>query len=91
MPILSIKNLEKHYGDNVILKDVSVDIEKGEIISIIGPSGTGKSTFLRGINMLDPPTGGSVYFENDIVTKKNADKFRKKMLMVFRISAYIPT
>jgi polar amino acid transport system ATP-binding protein len=83
-PILSIKNLEKHYGNNGILKDVSVDIQKGEIISIIGPSGTGKSTFLRGINMLDPPTGGLVYFGGDVVTKKNADKFRKKMLMVFQ-------
>ncbi len=50
MSILSVRNLEKRYGDNVILQNVSADIEKGEVISIIGPSGTGKSTFLRAMN-----------------------------------------
>ncbi len=62
MSIISIRNFSKQYGDNVILENISAEVEKGEILSIIGPSGTGKSTFLRGLNMLDPPTGGEVWF-----------------------------
>jgi len=84
MSILSVKNLEKRYGDNVILKDVSVDIEKGEVISIIGPSGTGKSTFLRALNFLDPPTGGEIFFDGEKITKKNVDSIRRRMGMVFQ-------
>jgi polar amino acid transport system ATP-binding protein len=84
MSILSIKNLGKRYGDNVILRNVSADIEKGEVISIIGPSGTGKSTFLRAINFLDPPTFGSVYFCGEKITKKNVNAVRCKMGMVFQ-------
>ena len=84
MSILSVRNLEKRYGDNVILKDVSVDIEKGEVISIIGPSGTGKSTFLRALNFLDPPTGGEVFFDGEKITKKNIDTTRRRMGMVFQ-------
>ena len=56
MSIISVRNLEKRYGNNVILKNINAEIEKGDVISIIGPSGTGKSTFLRAINFLDPPT-----------------------------------
>jgi len=84
MSIISVKNLEKRYGDNVILSGISTDIEKGEVISIIGPSGTGKSTFLRAINFLDPPTGGEVFFDGEIITKKNIDAVRRKMGMVFQ-------
>jgi polar amino acid transport system ATP-binding protein len=76
--------MEKHYGDSVILKDVSAEIEKGEVISVIGPSGTGKSTFLRGINMLDPPTGGEVWFDGARITRKNLDHTRRKIGMVFQ-------
>jgi polar amino acid transport system ATP-binding protein len=84
MSILLIKNLEKRYGDNVILQNVNAEIEKGEVISIIGPSGTGKSTFLRAINFLDPPTFGDVYFCGEKITKKNVDAVRRKMCMVFQ-------
>jgi polar amino acid transport system ATP-binding protein len=84
MSLLEVKNFEKHYGENVIIKDISVKIEKGEVISIIGPSGTGKSTFLRGINMLDAPTGGEVYFDGERLTKRNVDKIRRKIGMVFQ-------
>lgn len=62
--MLRTENLTKSFGENVILKDVSVEIEKGEVVSIIGPSGTGKSTFLRAVNFLDPPTSGEVYFND---------------------------
>jgi len=61
MSVLRTENLTKSFGENVILQNVSVEIEKGEVISIIGPSGTGKSTFLCAINFLDPPTSGDVY------------------------------
>jgi polar amino acid transport system ATP-binding protein len=84
MSIISVRGMEKHYGDNVILKNVSAEIEKGEIITVIGPSGTGKSTFLRGINMLDPPTGGEVWFNGTQITKKNIDVTRRHIGMVFQ-------
>ena len=61
--MIQVKNLSKHFGDLVVLKDISVDIKKGEIISIIGPSGTGKSTFLRCLNLLDTPTGGAIHID----------------------------
>jgi len=84
MSIITVKNLEKRFGNNVILQNVNVDIEKGEVVSIIGPSGTGKSTFLRAINFLDPPTDGEVFFDGEKFTKKNMDAIRRKMGMVFQ-------
>ena len=84
MSIISVRNLEKHYGDNVILRGVNTEINKGEVISIIGPSGTGKSTFLRAINFLDPPTDGEVFFDGELITKKNVDNTRRRMGMVFQ-------
>lgn len=84
MSIIRIENLEKRYGDNVILKNVNATVEKGEIISIIGPSGTGKSTLLRAINYLDPPTGGAVYYNDEKIDKKNLNQIRCKMGMVFQ-------
>jgi len=84
MSIISVKNLGKSFGDNMILQNINVDIEKGEVISIIGPSGTGKSTFLRAINFLDPPTDGEVFFDDEKITKKNVDAARRRMGMVFQ-------
>ena len=84
MSIISVRNLEKRFGDNVILQGVNADIEKGEVISIIGPSGTGKSTLLRAINFLDPPTDGEVFFDGEMITKKNMDAARLRMGMVFQ-------
>ncbi len=84
MSIISIRNFSKQYGDNVILENISAEVEKGEILSIIGPSGTGKSTFLRGLNMLDPPTGGEVWFNGVKIDRSNTDAVRRKMGMVFQ-------
>jgi len=84
MSVISIRGLEKRYDDNLILSDVNAEVEKGEVISIIGPSGTGKSTFLRAINHLDPPTGGEVYFDGELITPKNVDAIRRRMGMVFQ-------
>ena len=84
MSIISVKNLEKRFGDSVILQHVNADIEKGEVVSIIGPSGSGKSTLLRAINFLDPPTGGEVIFDGERITRKNMDTVRRRMGMVFQ-------
>ena len=69
-----------------VLKDVNCEIKKGEVISIIGPSGTGKSTFLRAINLLDPPTGGEILFDGENILAKGypLNKLRQKMGMVFQ-------
>ena len=83
-PIISIKNLKKSFGNEVILENVNLDVNKGEVISIIGPSGTGKSTLLRAINFLSPPTTGEIYFKGDKITKHNVDFIRQKMNMVFQ-------
>lgn len=89
--MISIKHLSKtfHNPDGsvlTVLKDVNCDIEKGEVISIIGPSGTGKSTLLRAINMLEPPTGGEIWVDGENIMSKGypLDKMRRKMVMVFQ-------
>ncbi len=85
--MISIKHLKKIYEDGVTpLKDVNAEIHKGDIISIIGPSGTGKSTFLRCINMLDPPSEGSIIVDGQDLTDKKTDilKIRRKLAMVFQ-------
>ena len=84
MSIISIRNLKKSYENHVILENIDLDVHAGEVISIIGPSGTGKSTLLRAINYLDPPTEGNIFFKGEEITKKNVDIIRKKMNMVFQ-------
>ncbi len=85
--MISIKHLTKTYGSGVTpLKDVNAEIHKGDVISLIGPSGTGKSTLLRCINMLDPPTGGQIIVNGQDLTDKSTDilKVRRKLAMVFQ-------
>lgn len=84
--MISVRNLSKHYGDLIVLKDVNVEINKGEVISIIGPSGTGKSTLLRCLNLLESPTGGSIFIDDVPLLDKgtNVPKIRQKMGMVFQ-------
>ena len=67
-PLLSVKHLKKAFGDKVILKDISLDVKKGEVIVIVGPSGCGKSTFLRCLNQLEPLTGGTVELDGKVIT-----------------------
>lgn len=85
-PLIQVKNLCKSFGDASVLKDISVDIHKGDVVCVIGPSGSGKSTFLRCLNRLEEPTSGNIFFEGeDIVDPKtNIDKHRQKMGMVFQ-------
>ena len=84
--MISVKNLSKHFGDLVVLSDINAEINKGEVISVIGPSGTGKSTFLRCLNLLETPTGGTIFIDGIALLDKNTDvpKLRQKMGMVFQ-------
>jgi polar amino acid transport system ATP-binding protein len=84
--MISVKNLSKQFGSTLVLKDINVEIHKGEVISIIGPSGTGKSTFLRCLNLLERPTGGSIMIDGVNILQKGVDepKLRRKMGMVFQ-------
>ena len=84
--MIKVKNLKKQFGNNVVLKDISLAIEKGEVISVIGPSGSGKSTFLRCINGLEEFDGGHILVDNEDMADKNLniDKLREKIGMVFQ-------
>ena len=84
--ILEINHLKKSFGANQVLKDISLTVHKGEVISIIGSSGSGKSTFLRSINLLEEPTGGEILFHGQNVLEKGYDltTYREKLGMVFQ-------
>ncbi|MBE6971934.1 MAG: amino acid ABC transporter ATP-binding protein [Ruminococcaceae bacterium] len=84
--MIRTENLIKNFGDLEVLKGIDVSIRKGEVVSIIGPSGGGKSTFLRCLNLLETPTGGKVYFKGQDITDKKMDsgKFRQSIGMVFQ-------
>ena len=96
--LIQVKNLEKHYINGTIhaLDGVTVDINKGDVMVVIGPSGSGKSTFLRSLNLLEEPTAGQIIFEGVEITQKtyvneegktvklNIDQHRQKMGMVFQ-------
>ncbi|NLQ52433.1 amino acid ABC transporter ATP-binding protein [Streptococcus mutans] len=84
--ILEIDHLKKSFGKNEVLKDISLTVKKREVISIIGSSGSGKSTFLRSINLLEKPTGGKILYRGQNVLEKNYDltKYRENLGMVFQ-------
>jgi polar amino acid transport system ATP-binding protein len=84
--MISVKHLSKHFGYLIVLKDVNVEIKKGEVISVIGPSGSGKSTLLRCINLLETPTGGEITIDgiNLLAKKTNVFQLRERMGMVFQ-------
>jgi len=84
--MIRVEHLSKTFGDVAVLKDISIEIKKGEVIAIIGPSGTGKSTFLRCLNLLEQPSSGSIYIDEVAILDKKADvpKIRQKMNMVFQ-------
>lgn len=82
--IIKLEHIYKSFHHTTILNDINLEIKDGEIISIIGPSGSGKSTILRIINHLIRPDTGKVYYNNQCITDKNAQKIRLKMGMVFQ-------
>ena len=84
--LIKVENLSKSFGDNVVLKNVNMQIEKGEVIAIIGPSGCGKSTFIRTLNQLEELTAGAIYLDGEDITKKEVDidDVRRRVGMVFQ-------
>ena len=85
-PIVRIVNLHKAFGSLEVLKGVDMDVERGEVVVILGPSGSGKSTLLRCVNRLEEPTGGEIWFEDVQVNDPhtNVNQVREKIGMVFQ-------
>lgn len=84
--MIKVEHLYKNFGKLEVLKDISVNIKKGEVIAVIGPSGSGKSTFLRCLNKLEEPTKGDIYIQgkNLMDDKTDINKIREKVGMVFQ-------
>ncbi len=84
--MLSVKHLKKKFGKTTVLKDISFNVDAGDVFAIVGPSGSGKSTLLRCLNMLEIPTSGTIIFEGNNLLDKNVNlpKVREKMGMVFQ-------
>ena len=84
--LIKVENLSKSFGDNEVLKNVNMQIEKGEVIAIIGPSGCGKSTFIRTLNQLEDVTSGAIYVDGEDITQKQVDinDVRRRVGMVFQ-------
>ena len=84
--LIEVKGLEKHFKHVEVLRGINIDICKGDVVAVIGPSGTGKSTFLCCLNLLEEPTGGQIVFEGVDITSKETkiDQMRQKIGMVFQ-------
>ncbi|HJF16860.1 MAG TPA: amino acid ABC transporter ATP-binding protein [Globicatella sulfidifaciens] len=87
--MLKVTNLQKNFGDLEVLKGINLEIQKGEVVALIGPSGSGKSTLIRCLNLMEIPTSGEVYFKDQLVNEdklieKNVDQLRQKVGMVFQ-------
>ena len=84
--MIKVENLSKNFQGMEVLKDVSITINKGDVVCVIGPSGSGKSTFLRCLNMLEKPTSGKIIFDGEDLAapKANLNLHRQKMGMVFQ-------
>ena len=85
-PIIEVKNLQKSFGELEVLKGINTEVQRGEVVVVIGPSGSGKSTFLRCLNLLETPTAGSIYVDGAEITDPKCDinLHRQKMGMVFQ-------
>ena len=85
-PVVRIEGLRKAFGDNVVLRGIDLEVQRGEVVVILGPSGSGKSTLLRCVNLLETPTDGRIFFEDTEITAKKTDinKVRAKVGMVFQ-------
>ncbi|OLS02777.1 amino acid ABC transporter ATP-binding protein [Tissierella creatinophila] len=84
--MIKVENLNKFFGDKHVLKDINLQINEGEVISLIGPSGSGKSTLIRCMNYLEEPTSGDIYIKGQNIAKsgKEIDKIRQNVGMVFQ-------
>ena len=85
-PIIEVKDLKKSFGKLEVLKGINTEVQRGEVVVVIGPSGSGKSTFLRCLNMLETPTAGSIFVDGAEITDPKCDinLHRQKMGMVFQ-------
>ena len=85
-PIIEVKDLKKSFGTLQVLKGINAEVQRGEVVVVIGPSGSGKSTFLRCLNLLETPTAGSIYVDGAEITDPKCDinLHRQKMGMVFQ-------
>ena len=85
-PIIEVKDLKKSFGKLEVLKGINTEVQRGEVVVVIGPSGSGKSTFLRCLNLLETPTGGSIFVDGVEITDPKCDinLHRQKMGMVFQ-------
>lgn len=85
-PIIEVKNLQKSFGELEVLKGINTEVQRGEVLVVIGPSGSGKSTFLRCLNLMETPTGGSIFVDGVEITDPKCDinLHRQKMGMVFQ-------
>lgn len=84
--IIKVNNLEKKFGQNLVLKDINIEVQKGEVVTIIGSSGSGKSTLLRCLNLLEEPTSGKILYKDENILEKKFDlrAYRTKVGMVFQ-------
>ena len=84
--VIELSHLEKAFGENSVLKDINLAVKRGEVISVIGSSGSGKSTMLRCINLLEIPTGGKIFYEGTDISSKDVKltEYRTKVGMVFQ-------
>jgi len=84
--VVRIVDLKKSFGSLEVIKGVSLEVERGEVVVILGPSGSGKSTLLRCVNLLEKPTSGEIYFEDVLITAANTNinKIRERVGMVFQ-------
>ena len=84
--VLDILHLQKQFGENVVLKDINLSVKKGETVSVIGSSGSGKSTMLRCINLLETPTDGEILFHGNSIQGNDVKltQYRAKVVMVFQ-------
>ena len=84
--LIQVQDLKKSFGTQVVLDEITTEIDQGEVVAIIGPSGCGKSTFLRSLNLLEVPTGGKILFEGVDITDPKVDinRHRQKIGMVFQ-------
>jgi ABC-type polar amino acid transport system ATPase subunit len=86
VPVVRLEGVRKSFGDHVVLDGVDLEVRAGEVLVIIGPSGSGKSTLLRCVNMLEPVSGGNIFFEGREITRKDADvsELRQHIGIVFQ-------
>ena len=91
-PLIQVQNLGKSFGNVQVLKDISLDIYEGDVVFVVGPSGSRKSTFLRCLNRLEEPTEGKIFFEGEDIVDRRADidRHRQRMGMVFQTFNLFP-